>query len=76
MPVDQKANQPIPMTMPIALERIQQLTDFRLCQVFSHPVLSIGFAHWPHYTLFGLPDWMRGHWEISLRVGEVVALWG
>ena len=61
MPIDHQADKPIPMPMAIALERIQKLADFGLCQVLSQPVLSVRFAHWPHYTLFGLLGWVHGH---------------
>jgi len=44
MPVDQQADQPIAVAMPVALERGQELVHFGLGQMLSHPVVYVRFA--------------------------------
>jgi hypothetical protein len=41
MPVDQEADQPVAVAMPIALERRQEFVDFGLGQVLANPVIDI-----------------------------------
>jgi hypothetical protein len=61
MPVDHQADEPIPMTMPIALERSEKLADFGLCEMFTNSVIGIWFPDWSHNDICDLLGWMRGH---------------
>jgi hypothetical protein len=70
MPVDHQSDEPIPMPMPIALERIEELADFGLCQVLPHPVSGVWFPDWSHNDICGLLGSMR--WSL----GNLAARWG
>jgi hypothetical protein len=44
VPVDQKPDQPVSVTVPVAPEGRKQLGHFRFCEVLAHPVGTVGLT--------------------------------
>src|SRR6516165_151392 len=64
--VDEEADQPIAMAVPIALERRQQPVHFRLGQVFTDPIGCVWLArrgHWSQNSAFDQLEVCRFHWR-------------
>ena len=67
MPVDQQADQPIPMTVAVASQGGKQPVDFVLGQVLADPIGHVwspsGGCDWSHLVLF-----------TSLRRGDFIGV--
>jgi hypothetical protein len=44
VPVDQQADEPIPVTVPAALGRHEKLVDLGLGQMLSYPIIHVRFV--------------------------------
>jgi hypothetical protein len=71
VPIDQQADQPIAVAVPVALEGREKLIDLGLGQVLSHPVVDVRFtplrANWSHFNRFSRSDHPQLCWHFETR---------